>query len=264
MKAVEGLVSIIIPVLGLKRPRQLHLMLRRPPGLRELMGDLERQEGVDIEVIVVCNDAGNRDVLDFVKGSARVDKFCLNSHNAGVPRSWNLGAQLAEGDYLCFINDDVELKDGCLQTLRDVFPGQGEDVGMAGPQGGRFFGNGDPGERLGLDGEIAVADEISGWLFMVRRQAYDQAGGFDIRYSPAGYEEVDFAFRIRELGWRCLVVPQAMAIHHGYGGVSSSNTEISYLGKKIGTDELNRRNRQLFRAKWDKPGCGCEENRPCG
>lgn len=260
----KGLVSIIIPVLDLGRARRLRQMLRRPPGLPELLQDIEQQTNVDYEVIIICNDVNNHKLLDYVNGSASVDKFCLNSHNAGVSRSWNQGAQLAEGEFLCFINDDVELGAGCLQTLLGVFLDHGKDVGMAGPQGGRFSGNGDPGERLGLAGEIEEADEISGWLFMVRREAYDRAGGFDIAFSPAGYEEVDFAFRIRQLGWRCLVVPRADAAHHGYCGVSSRNTEIAYLGKSISTDELNRRNRQLFQAKWDDLSRESGGKRPCG
>lgn len=260
----KGLISIIIPVLDLERARRLRQMLRRPPGLPELLRDIERQADVDYEVVVVCNDVSNSKLLDYVKDSDTVDKFCFNSHNAGVARSWNMGAQLAEGEFLCFSNDDVELGAGCLQTLLGVFLDHGNDVGMAGPQGGRFFANGDPGERLGLAGEIEEADEISGWLFMARREAYDQAGGFDIGFSPAGYEEVDFAFRIRQLGWRCLVVPQAEAVHHGYSGVSSSNTEIAYLGKRISTDELNRRNRLLFQAKWDNLSGETGEKRPCG
>lgn len=260
---ISGLVSIIIPVLNLERPRRPRQMFRRPPSLPELIQNIEEQVKIDHEVVVICNDIGNHRLLAYVKNAPAVDKFCINSHNAGVPRSWNLGAQLAEGEYLCFINDDVELGSGCLETLRAAFEGE-ENVGMAGPQGGRFYGNGDPGERLGLNGEIEEADEISGWLFMARREAYDQAGGFDIGFSPAGYEEVDFAFRIRQLGWRCLVVPQAEAVHHGYSGVSSSNTEISYLGKRINTDELNRRNRLLFQAKWDNLSGETGGKRPCG
>jgi GT2 family glycosyltransferase len=244
----KGLTSIIIPVLSLDRKRSLKHPLTPVPGLRELLTNIRETVELPHEVVVICNAPENSELTLFVSSSPLVDRFCLNSVNPGVSRSWNMGAMLAEGEFLCFINDDVQLGRGCLEELKRVLE-SADDIGNVGPQGGRFQTNGFPGPRVGID-DIEEADEVSGWLFMLRRSVFDLAGGFDVGFSPASYEEVDLSFRIRELGYRCLVVPQAKAIHVNHAGVSCREMRIDYLGKSVSTSELNRRNRERFARKW--------------
>ena len=91
---------------------------------------------------------------------------------------------------------------------------------------------------------------ISGFLFIVRSIVYFQVGGFDVAYSPAGCEEVDFSFAIRKAGWRCRVIPHLEILHNEYHGVSAHRTQIHYLNSVVDTLELHERNTQYFLAKW--------------
>src|SRR5215510_14709428 len=50
---------------------------------------------------------------------------------------------------------------------------------------------------------------------MVRRDAYDDVGGFDEQFYPAWYEDVDFCQRLKEKGWEVYFAPKAQFLHEG-------------------------------------------------
>jgi GT2 family glycosyltransferase len=50
---------------------------------------------------------------------------------------------------------------------------------------------------------------------MVRRSAYAQVGGFDPRFYPAWYEDVDFCKQLKVAGWQVYFDPSARFLHEG-------------------------------------------------
>ncbi|MHB1381483.1 MAG: glycosyltransferase family 2 protein [Thermoleophilia bacterium] len=242
----QGLVSIIIPVLELKRSRRLRYPLAIRRNIADLLSDLEKITDVDLEIIVICNSR-DEELVRLVTTDSRIDKYCLNSVNVGVARSWNMGAMMAEGEFLCFSNDDVEVGPGSIESLSRVIS-ENQAIGQVGPQGAMWPGLA-PGEYVGLE-VMEAADAISGYFFITRRTAFDEAGGFDVAFTPAGAEEIDYSFNIRSMGYTCMVVPGLAISHHGKSGVSSRNTKIAFLGKESTTVELNERNMRILKSKW--------------
>ncbi|MGH6951085.1 MAG: glycosyltransferase, partial [Vitreimonas sp.] len=57
---------------------------------------------------------------------------------------------------------------------------------------------------------------------LVRREAFEAAGGFDARYF-CYFEDVDLGFRLRLAGWRVLQSPDAVVAHVG-GGVAGARS----------------------------------------
>jgi GT2 family glycosyltransferase len=246
MTASQPKVSFIIPVLHLKRPLNKARFFMPRYTLPEVLRDLHNNVSLPHEVIVVCNGQ-DKELVKFVSTHPHIDKYCLNSVNVGVARSWNMGAEMAEGEALCFVNDDVEVGKYGADRLFEVLIGA-EDVGQVGPMGAIWKG----AEHLRFVGDTMVedADAISGFLFMLRAKAFRQAGGFDPAYSPAGFEEIDMSFTLRKLGWRCLVVPCLDIKHHHHHGVSNFRSLVAYLGKEIDTETLHLRNKAYFKNKW--------------
>lgn len=242
----EQKISIIIPTLRLNRPLNKKRFFMPRYSLMEVLNDIHQNVRIPHEVIVVCNGQ-QRDLIDFVTQSPHIDRYCINSVNVGVARSWNMGAEMAEGAALCFVNDDVEVGQGGLETLHKVLM---SDVSIAqvGPVGANWKG----AEHDHFVGEQfeADADAIAGFLFMIRADAFRKVGGFDPFYSPAGFEEIDMSFQLRALGLRCVVVPGLDIKHHHHHGVSSYRSEVAYLGKTIDTESLHRRNKEYFQRKW--------------
>jgi GT2 family glycosyltransferase len=58
-------------------------------------------------------------------------------------------------------------------------------------------------------------DQPAAAALLVRRAAFDQAGGFDERFFPAWYEDVEFARRLADLGWERWFEPRARFDHEG-------------------------------------------------
>ena len=69
---------------------------------------------VEGEVICIFN---SRDVYDKLKSHQRINKFCFNSANAGVSRSWNIGLEMAEGRAVFIMNADLHVRVAAIEQL---------------------------------------------------------------------------------------------------------------------------------------------------
>ncbi|HWQ55330.1 MAG TPA: glycosyltransferase family 2 protein [Bryobacteraceae bacterium] len=79
---------------------------------------------------------------------------------------------------------------------------------------------------LGLD--CAAPSEVeqpAGAFLMIRRDAWETLGGFDERYHPVWFEDVDFCRRAVAHGYRIWFVPSAVAKHTGGHSVSKIGVE---------------------------------------
>jgi len=65
---------------------------------------------------------------------------------------------------------------------------------------------------------------------MVRASLFRELNGFDERYAPAYYEDVDLAFQVRQRGLRVLIQPRSCVFHHegGTSGIDTSHGVKSY------------------------------------
>ncbi len=239
-------ISFIIPVLHQQRPKNIKRLFMPRYTMSEVLRDLHENITVDHEVIVVCNSQ-EPELVELITGHENIDKYCLNSVNVGVARAWNMGAELAEGELLCFVNDDVEIGKGSVERLVDILM-QSSEVGQVGPRGARWQGA--EHERYVGETQVEEADAISGFFFMIKSEVFHQVGGFDIAYTPAGFEEIDMSFKIREIGKKCLVVPNLPITHHYHHGVSAYKSTIQYLSTSIDTQALHERNKSYFMRKW--------------
>lgn len=244
---VPGLVSFIVPTMYRKKTETLARLTHPLYTLRELLRDIHANVTIPFEVVVVCNEVNNKEYMEFVRTSPHIARSCQNSENVGVPRSWNMGSQLAKGEYLCFVNDDVEIGHGTVERMAEVLASDSR-IGMVGPAGAMWFRQ-EPGPAVGLS-QMEEADEICGWLFMTPQKVFMETSGFDTAYTPALMEEIDYAFAVRRMGYRCIVIPGMHATHHHVGGASSTNLPLRAMGYSLFRDALTARNRAYFEKKW--------------
>ena len=187
------------------------------------------------ELIVVDNGStdGTGDFLACLEGDVKV---ITNQENLGFARACNQGAAVAEGDYLLFLNNDTEPQPGWLEPLVHVLDTE-PDVGAVGckllfPDGTlqhagvvvledralghhicaihQFYRGPADLPEANVRRDVAVVTAAS---FLVRRSAFEQAGGFDEAYWN-GYEDVDLCFKLGELGWRIVYEPASCLVHH--------------------------------------------------
>lgn len=163
----------------------------------------------------------------------------------------------ARGKYLVFLNNDTQVQKEWLKALLDVMETM-ENVGLVGSKlvcpdgmvqeaGGIVwrdahvlqFGKGKwtGGEVLNF---MRETDYISGASIMLRKELWDELGGFDEQFAPAYYEDVDLAFRMKEKGYKIIYQPKSEVIHFE-GATEGRNKELE---KRI------EKNRKKFVKKW--------------
>jgi GT2 family glycosyltransferase len=206
------------------------------------------------EILVLANGTPAPEVRAL---ATRDDIVLIRSAvNHGFGGGCNWTARFARGARLVFINDDAVVTPGWLRELHQAM----DDDPRIGVVGSRvLFADGrlqEAGNVIWRDGSTSCVgrtmpgdepsllanrdwDYVSFCSAMVRREAWDQAGGFDERYFPAYYEDADLCLSVRALGWRVICAPASVVIHEE--GVS---TPVHFR------HFLSRRNQQRFAAKW--------------
>lgn len=239
--------SIIIPVLHLTRPLNKKRFFMPRQTIKDTLEQLQKNVTMRHEVIVVCNGQDD-ELVNFIKNHPAIDRYCLNSENVGVARGWNMGAQLADGDILCYLNDDVAVGNGALEVLCKQLLANVE-VGQIGPAGS-YWKN--CAHDQFVESKVPVfADVVSGFCFLIKAKLFHDLGGFDINFTPAGCEEIDMSYRIRKAGFKCVVDSSVDIKHFHHHGVSAQRVDIAYMGKVVDTESLHKINSAYFKKKWN-------------
>jgi GT2 family glycosyltransferase len=188
--------------------------------------------GLDVEVIVVSNrhpDLGRRSAVEvdlFTEGIRSVEA----DHNFGFGGGCELGAMFARAELLAFVNPDVTVDTGVLESLIDAVrasdtptlaaPVLVDPDGSVQEAGQRLLPSGNTvaiTERPAA-GAVVDVDYASAACWVISRLDWERVGGFDPAYHPAYFEDVDLALRFRRAGGRCVVVGDAAIVHFRGGG----------------------------------------------
>jgi GT2 family glycosyltransferase len=239
------MISIIIPTREFKRSKNLKYLHKKLTSISDLINSLETAKDSKFEVIVVINGISDQKLIDYVKNHKFITKYAVLSSNSGVSRAWNIGRNLAEGELLLFLNDDVVVKEDSIKLLSSSINDQ---IVMVGPKGS-VWENG----KHSYYTENDDVNVISGFAFMIKSNIFDLIGGIDINFTPAGYEEVDLSFKVIKFGYQLKIVSEASFITNPVHGISAKNTQINYFNNSINTKVLHDKNTNYFKLKWNIP-----------
>ena len=210
--------------------------------------------GFPAQLVIVDNASSDQtgQLLERIDGASII----RNDANEGFLKACNKGSEVAEGEYLLFLNNDAVLIDESLAKAIQVF----KDEPGVGAVGGKI---------LLLDGSLQEAGSIvwndgsclgygrtenqfhpeymfrrdvdycSGAFLLVRTGAFVEMGGFDEAYVPAYYEETDFCLRLHEKGHRLIYDPNISVLHYEFASTKKSDEAIT----------LQKTNRKTFVGK---------------
>jgi GT2 family glycosyltransferase len=195
---------------------------------------------IDVEWLVV--DSGSTDGTPDAIEQALPDVRVMREPNIGFAAGNNVALREARGRYILLLNPDVEIvggtlaqlvavmdertdvgigssvthyPDGALQASIRRFPSPARQLGEAlmltRMPGFRHLQEDEP--RPGFYEQEQSADWLSGSFLLARREAVEQAGGFDERFFLFS-EEADWCLRVRAAGWDIRHFPVLRLTHH--------------------------------------------------
>jgi GT2 family glycosyltransferase len=195
--------------------------------LRSLLREVDFD---DTEVIVV-NNASTDETARLLAHFRGLVTVIDNAENRGFVDACNQGAEAARGEHLVFLNNDTVVLPGWLRHLRDTVEGDArvgavgsmflyedgrvQEAGAGVWQSGAAFhygwGGSPDDRRYNFAREV---DYCSGASLLVRRELFARLGGFDRRFAPAYYEDVDICFGVRSLGYKVVYQPMSRVVHY--------------------------------------------------
>jgi len=199
----------------------------------------------------------------------------VEQENRGLAAGWNAGVERTRGRYVLLLNSDAWLDAGALDALV-AFADAHPDAAVVGPR----LRNPDGTLQRSVRGfptlwrlateyfflrrlapssralnafyaagfahdEVREAEVLMGAVWLVRRAAIDEVGPADESFFLFS-EEVDWAYRFRQAGWRSLFYPDAGATHvygASHGGrlfVEIQRGHLRFLAKHRGAAYAER------------------------
>ena len=187
------------------------------PALRRCLAALQEQVGSEMEIIVV--DDASTDATPNVAAETGV-RVIRARQNGGPGAARNLGAGVATGDILLFVDSDVVIGKGMLQRVVESFKRDHNITAL-------FGSYDDSPDARGLVSSYRNllhhymhqtgnpnADTFWAGFGAVKKRVFLDVGGFDAkRYSRPSIEDIEFGYRLKQAGHVILLDPQLQAKH---------------------------------------------------
>lgn len=204
--------------------------------------------------IVVVDNNSTDGVREWLQEQKEIKLIC-NQENKGFPYGCNQGIKASDPDNNIFLlNSDTVVPPNALFWLRMGLY-ENRQVGATGSVTS-FAGNDqmisekfDSVEEYyayGIRNNVPMKHPyekkvfLIGFALLLKRNALDEIGLLDVRFSPGQYEDDDLGVRLNLAGWQVLLCKNSYILHYGSGGGINSNL----------WDTLEQRNIEVFRDKW--------------
>jgi GT2 family glycosyltransferase/SAM-dependent methyltransferase len=226
------------------------------PPVMALIRSVAATVTAPFEIVVVCNGQDHA-LVEQLRREPAVTRTAFLTQNSGVARGWNIGAHLALGEDLVFVNEDVVVGEGCIDALVSALRTD-STLGLVGPRGARWEFAPDRARHVEYvsGGGLVPCDAVSGFLFGVRRLVLAGCGFFDDEFSPAGCEEVDLAQAARRRQWGVCALGGLRYEHEWGVSAWDRGREIAWLGRRETTGAIALRNQARLARKWGGADAG--------
>ena len=228
--------------------------------LSECLESISNTDFENFETIVVDNSSTDNSVASVRSNYPNV-KLIENDKNYGYAGGCNIGAEAASGDFLIFLNNDtVQEKDWISNLIKTI--NSDDKIAAVQPKILNYYDRnvfdyaGGSGGHMDIycfpfargrifsfqendEGQYNNKEKCfwsSGTCFMVRRELFQKAGGFDKSFF-AHMEEIDMCWRLYAMGFEVWVEPDSVVYH------KNALTLPMYSHKKY---YLNHRNSLLM------------------
>ena len=208
--------------------------------LQKCLESLFKTDYENFEVILVDNNSTDGSIEFVTKNYPKIIVIKLDS-NKGFAEPNNVGAKIAKGEHLLFLNNDTVTTSNFISEMVKVLQ-KDEQVAICQSlllrPNGDVDSSGDFIDKIGIvynsKTKIDQIKEVSsarGACMMIRKKIFDQLGGFDEKLFFS-FEDVDLGWRSWILGYKVVIAPNSI-VYHSVGKTSSKlKSEAAFHGLK--------------------------------
>lgn len=207
----------------------------------------------DYAEIIIADNASTDGSVAFLREQYPEMRVIVFPQNGGFSKGYNDAFKQIEAEYYCLLNSDIEVPEHWVEPVMQLFETDDNIAAIqpkilsyyernkfeyAGACGGFIDKYGYPFCRGRVfdtleedchqyDDAIPVFWATGAALF-VRSAVYHQVGGLDEDFF-AHMEEIDFCWRIKNLGYKLMIEPKSHIYHIGGGTLPKSNSRKTFL-----------------------------------
>jgi GT2 family glycosyltransferase len=222
LSAMQPSLSIIIPVYN------------GGPAFRRSLDSVVAHADASVEIIVVVDGGGARDESEAYARQLGAHVLCM-PHNRGPARARNVGAQVAKGEILFFVDADVTIQADTIALVQQMFRLNSDLDALIGsyddqPGAANFLSQ--YKNLLHHYTHQQAREEAStfwGACGAIRRSLFLAMGGFNEAYRYPSIEDIELGYRLRAAGHRIRLCKHIQVKHLKRWGVRSLlKAEVSY------------------------------------
>ena len=221
--------------------------------LEQFLPNVLENTNRELAEIIVADNASTDDSVSFMQSHYPDIQLIENESNGGFATGYNLALRQIEAKYFVLLNSDIEVAPHWIEPIVEMmdtdesiaacqpkilsfydktkFEYAGSCGGFIDKYGypfcrGRIFQN------LETDqGQYDTPMEVfwaTGACMFVRAELFLKHGGLDDSFF-AHMEEIDFCWRMKNLGYRIICCPQSKVYHIGGGTLPKNSPQKTYL-----------------------------------
>jgi GT2 family glycosyltransferase len=220
---------------------------------RACLESIREYTPIPYELVLVDNGSsdGTKEYFETIPGA----RIIRNETNLGFPRGYNYGMKACNGQYIVLINNDCIVSCNWLSNLLSCACSDAA-IGMVGPRGNRINGVQRIEQEFNNLEEFYRFTEIFnkpdpkkwfevkklvGFCLLLKREVMDKIGYFDESYGLGTHEDIDYALRARQAGFKLFCAGDVFTYHFSHR---------TFLANNINLQEIYKHNKFIFNQKW--------------
>jgi GT2 family glycosyltransferase len=243
--SLEAEVTILIPFFD------------KPELTLKCLRKLQENDDQTIYDVVLIDDGSSDETREILRGVRGV-RYLQISRNIGYLEAMNLAMNFSRTRYSVFLNNDCQPMNGWLDELIRISRKKNDQAlvgsflffpdGTLQEAGSQVFTDGSAiniGHKQKYEQErysfLREVDYCSFASALIPTKIWHELGGFDNRYAPAYYEDVDFCLKAWGAGYQIYAAPQSRVVH-------SLSQSYNADSKK---EEIQAHSKSQLLKKWD-------------